>query len=246
MESALPRSIRRLSCRLWGHAVHNETFKRASGPARRCRCGEAYLPENGATTHVRHTLSCFLRHHTSCGSRTATASMSTSASGAPIRWYIPTTPIRSRIASDSARRSAMRAGGSDTASGHSRGATGSPNTPPLRAQFPQARAARDHDPASAGLFLQSPPRQVPVAQVRLPGVRLHRLRSPVLLRGSTEVVTSLPIRVIRGPFPSSVFRVVRGPFPSSVLRVIRGPFPSSVLRVIRGPSRSAASTAPSG
>lgn len=64
MASALPRSILRLSCRLWGHAVHNETFTRATGPARRCRCGEEYLPENGSKTHVRHTLSCFLRHHT--------------------------------------------------------------------------------------------------------------------------------------------------------------------------------------
>jgi hypothetical protein len=53
----------RLSCRLWGHVVDNEVFRRDSGP-RHCRCGEDYLPEDGAATHVRHTLSCFLRHHT--------------------------------------------------------------------------------------------------------------------------------------------------------------------------------------
>lgn len=53
----------RLSCAIWGHVVDNEVFRRASGPVRRCRCGAEYLPENGAPTHVRHTLSCFLRHH---------------------------------------------------------------------------------------------------------------------------------------------------------------------------------------
>jgi hypothetical protein len=54
----------RLSCRLWGHVVDNEVFTRASVGVRRCRCGVDYLPEDGRTTHVRHTLSCFLRHHT--------------------------------------------------------------------------------------------------------------------------------------------------------------------------------------
>jgi DNA-directed RNA polymerase subunit RPC12/RpoP len=48
---------------MWGHVVDNEVFRRASGPVRRCRCGAEYLSENGALTHVRHTLSCFLRHH---------------------------------------------------------------------------------------------------------------------------------------------------------------------------------------
>ena len=53
----------RLSCAVWGHVVHNEVFRRSRGE-RRCRCGRAYLPEDGSPTHVRHTLSCFLRHHT--------------------------------------------------------------------------------------------------------------------------------------------------------------------------------------
>lgn len=53
----------RLSCALWGHVVDNEVFRRDKGP-RRCRCGTVYLPEDGGSTHVRHTLSCFLRHHT--------------------------------------------------------------------------------------------------------------------------------------------------------------------------------------
>ena len=53
----------RLSCALWGHVVDNAVFRRDKGP-RRCRCGADYLAEDGAATHVRHTLSCFLRHHT--------------------------------------------------------------------------------------------------------------------------------------------------------------------------------------
>jgi predicted RNA-binding Zn-ribbon protein involved in translation (DUF1610 family) len=54
----------RLSCALWGHVVDNAVFKRTAGRTRSCRCGVEYLPEDGTTTHVRHTLSCFLRHHT--------------------------------------------------------------------------------------------------------------------------------------------------------------------------------------
>ena len=53
----------RISCAVWGHVVDNEVFRRESH-ARRCRCGRDYLSETGAATHVRHTLSCFLRHHT--------------------------------------------------------------------------------------------------------------------------------------------------------------------------------------
>ena len=54
----------RLSCALWGHAVDNERFRREPGRQRRCRCGVPYLAEDGSRTHVRHMLSCFLRHHT--------------------------------------------------------------------------------------------------------------------------------------------------------------------------------------
>ena len=54
----------RLSCAIRGHVVDNRVFRGGSGPVRRCRCGAEYLPENGAATHVRHTLSCFVRHHT--------------------------------------------------------------------------------------------------------------------------------------------------------------------------------------
>jgi predicted RNA-binding Zn-ribbon protein involved in translation (DUF1610 family) len=62
-----PRSVSplwmRLSCALWGHVVDNEVFRLGSA-SRRCRCGVGYLEANGSVTHVRHTLSCFLRHHT--------------------------------------------------------------------------------------------------------------------------------------------------------------------------------------
>ena len=58
------RWLARASCALWGHHVDNHVFERASTRARRCRCGAAYLPEDGGVTRVRHTLSCFLGHHT--------------------------------------------------------------------------------------------------------------------------------------------------------------------------------------
>jgi len=54
----------RLSCRIWGHVVDNHVFRSTRGDRRRCRCGVDYLPKTGETTHVRHTLSCFIRHHT--------------------------------------------------------------------------------------------------------------------------------------------------------------------------------------
>ena len=64
MEATLRRSIFRLSCGVWGHVVDNGVFRRTSGQTRHCRCGSEYLAEDGSSTHVRHTLSCFLRHHT--------------------------------------------------------------------------------------------------------------------------------------------------------------------------------------
>jgi hypothetical protein len=64
MSTIASAHLTRLSCALWGHVVNNEVFKQASGNRRQCRCGSAYLPEDGTLTHVRHTLSCFLRHHT--------------------------------------------------------------------------------------------------------------------------------------------------------------------------------------
>ena len=54
----------RINCAIWGHAVDNDVFRRMAGGVRQCRCGAEYLAEDGRATHVRHTLSCFLRHHT--------------------------------------------------------------------------------------------------------------------------------------------------------------------------------------
>ena len=62
-QQSVPPLWVRLSCALWGHVVDNELFRREAGTIRRCRCGVAYLSSE-APTHVRHTLSCFLRHHT--------------------------------------------------------------------------------------------------------------------------------------------------------------------------------------
>jgi hypothetical protein len=52
-----------LDCAVFGHQVDNHVFQRG-GAERRCRCGEAYLRHDGSVTRVRHTLSCFLGHHT--------------------------------------------------------------------------------------------------------------------------------------------------------------------------------------
>jgi predicted SprT family Zn-dependent metalloprotease len=57
-------AVQELSCRVWGHAVDNRIFRHAPPEDRRCRCGVRYLAEDGTLTRVRHTLSCFLRHHT--------------------------------------------------------------------------------------------------------------------------------------------------------------------------------------
>jgi DNA-directed RNA polymerase subunit RPC12/RpoP len=54
----------RLWCAVWGHEVDNHRFARQGAGHRRCRCGVTYLDRDGAHTHVRHTLSCFLGHHT--------------------------------------------------------------------------------------------------------------------------------------------------------------------------------------
>ena len=62
--SSQPGVMTRMSCFLWGHAVDNRVFRTAAAGSRKCRCGRQYLSEDGTFTRVRHTLSCFLRHHT--------------------------------------------------------------------------------------------------------------------------------------------------------------------------------------
>lgn len=52
-----------ISCRLWGHHIDNRVAA-VHDVDRRCRCGTPYLARDGSLTRVRHTLSCFLRHHT--------------------------------------------------------------------------------------------------------------------------------------------------------------------------------------
>lgn len=52
-----------LWCAVWGHEVDNNRFLEETGE-RRCRCGSSYLGSDGSLTHVRHTLSCFVGHHT--------------------------------------------------------------------------------------------------------------------------------------------------------------------------------------
>jgi hypothetical protein len=65
MTRDLGQLMTRVSCALWGHRVDNHLFAAAAGPSRACGCGVAYLPEDGhGLTRVRHTISCFLGHHT--------------------------------------------------------------------------------------------------------------------------------------------------------------------------------------
>jgi DNA-directed RNA polymerase subunit RPC12/RpoP len=47
---------------IWSKAVCAALGHRADKPMR-CRCGEPYLFQDGSATHIRHVLSCFLRHH---------------------------------------------------------------------------------------------------------------------------------------------------------------------------------------
>ena len=56
-------NLTQLSCAVWGHHVDNHVFRQATGLGRTCRCGAEYLKEDRSTTHVRHTLSCFLGKH---------------------------------------------------------------------------------------------------------------------------------------------------------------------------------------
>ena len=60
----LRRAVLRASCKLWGHHVDNRVFRSKTAGDRHCRCGAEYLGEDRSATRVRHTLKCFLRHHT--------------------------------------------------------------------------------------------------------------------------------------------------------------------------------------
>jgi DNA-directed RNA polymerase subunit RPC12/RpoP len=55
--------LARLSCLLFGHKVDNRVFSQVPASLDRCDCGVSFLQEDGTVTRVRHTLSCFLRHH---------------------------------------------------------------------------------------------------------------------------------------------------------------------------------------
>jgi hypothetical protein len=63
--AAIPgaRLLRRFSCALFGHEVDNRRFA-AEGPVKSCGCGRVILRDDGSETRTRHTLSCFLGHHT--------------------------------------------------------------------------------------------------------------------------------------------------------------------------------------
>ena len=58
------RWLTRASCAVWGHHVDNHVFERETTRRTHCRCGAGYLADDGSVTRVRHTLTCFLGHHT--------------------------------------------------------------------------------------------------------------------------------------------------------------------------------------
>ena len=53
----------KLICTLFGHQVDNHLFSKANGKVKRCICGVEFLHQDGSETRVRHTISCFLIHH---------------------------------------------------------------------------------------------------------------------------------------------------------------------------------------
>ena len=174
--------VRHLSCRLWGHAVDNRAFHDSTSRKRRCRCGADYLGEDGTFTRVRHTLSCFLRHHTyerlagpGRAQRVCVRQVRPSAGiprrGGPLRRAraireespLSMRPVRpSRPSGDRARRL------------HRVHVL-------LRALVPQDWASGAESQASAGLLLHGPPDPIRGPPRRLCRVRVSRLRAPVLL-----------------------------------------------------------------
>jgi DNA-directed RNA polymerase subunit RPC12/RpoP len=56
-------SMRRLTCRVFGHRFANHNLTEVPERERMCSCGESLLRADGAVTHVRHNLACFLGGH---------------------------------------------------------------------------------------------------------------------------------------------------------------------------------------
>jgi hypothetical protein len=93
---ARPNALKRLCCLVFGHDIDNRRFREHG---RAClRCGETILPEDGSRTHVGHTLSCFLRHHTyiSGGTRDGHHEYVCVQCGHPLLYPVESDPFRTR------------------------------------------------------------------------------------------------------------------------------------------------------
>ena len=55
--------MRRLTCRVFGHRFANHSLTEAPEREKLCSCGESLPRADGAATHVRHNLACFLGGH---------------------------------------------------------------------------------------------------------------------------------------------------------------------------------------
>lgn len=177
--------LARLSCALWGHVVNNEVFRRAAGQARRCRCGSAYLAEDGTLTHVRHTLSCCLRHHTytRLADRDGVHEYVCVRCGHPLVYPASADPFASR------ERFAKKARYTCGLLGHRVRALVERDGFVEYAchcgqELPEIHPRGAEGPSSADLLLHGASHPVPRPPLRFRGIRLHRLRPSVLLRRS--------------------------------------------------------------
>lgn len=91
-------SMRRLTCRVFGHRFANNGIAEAPGREKLCSCGEYLLRADGAATHVRHNLACFLGGHsyTKIGERAGHCEYVCSDCGHPMMFERETSPYARR------------------------------------------------------------------------------------------------------------------------------------------------------
>ena len=174
----------RLSCAIWGHVVDNELFRIANQSKRRCRCGVEYLRQDGTRTHVRHTLSCFLRHHTYVrladrdGAHEYVCVKCGHPAGLP-RGHRPVHRPRAVHEESAVSLRVVR----PSRSGHCDAGWFHGIRVRVRSQLPESIVRRKENPPSAALFLPRTPGAIPGETMRLCRIRVRRLRPSVLLRG---------------------------------------------------------------
>jgi hypothetical protein len=170
-----------LSCAVWGHDVDNHRFCQEAGDERRCRCGTAYLGMDGTHTHVRHTLSCFLGHHTYTKliERDGHTEYVCVQCGHPLLFEADRDPHRESSIFKKKVRYLLRAVRSRCASRRR-----SPRLPrvrlPLRPHISENPRGPHAHHAPGDLRRQRAPHQIRHQPRRIHGVRVPGLRAPVL------------------------------------------------------------------